>query len=288
MRQSASLTLLSLLLLAPPPSILHIGMLFDNNDRQTASLSSATFVVHAFAEWTKCWTELEEGEIIMNQPVQRQFAADSDADNHENDGNAVRLLALDTNGRIVQPIHNEGKCNATRSPSQDVEEERAAADEKCNSKSNAVTPFTPGQTFHIKLMSASIPNKSDPSHLPPNTQYLAQTTEGGKFLGRSSMCDGSRAVGRKREEVVRIHLTGEQDVVKVWAGYASEKAAVILAPELVFRLDRSGGGDGRGGNAGGGASAPNPLPAPAPAPAPAPTPSVPSQPLTAPVMPPDL
>ena len=32
------------------------------------------WTAHAFAEWTKCWTELEEGEIIMNQKVRRQDA----------------------------------------------------------------------------------------------------------------------------------------------------------------------------------------------------------------------
>lgn len=100
------------------------------------------------------------------------------------------------------------------------------------------------------------------------------------------MCDGTRAVGRKREDVVRIQLTGEQDVVKVWAGFASEKAAVILTPELVFRLDPNVGGNGRGGNAGGGAPAPSPSPAPAKAPAPTPS-VVPSLPVRASVMSPD-
>ena len=95
------------------------------------------------------------------------------------------------------------------------------------------------------------------------------------------MCDGTRAVGRKREDIVRIQLTGEQDMVKIWAGYASEKAAVILTPELVFRLDPSDSGGSRGGKAGGGVPARNPAPAPAPAssvptspsPSPAPSPS---------------
>ena len=261
MRQS--LALLLMLLLAPLPS-----------------LQSSAFVVHAFAEWTKCWTELEEGEIIMNQPVQRPKGPNADAsdnDDTNDDGGMVRLVALDANGRTAKPIHTEGNCDAATDE---------ADDDTCQSKSNAAIPFAPGQTFHIKMRN-SVTNEGGQPHPPPNTQYLAQTSEGGKFLGRSSLCDGTRAVGRRRDDVVRIQLTGEQDVVKVWAGYASEKAAVILTPELVFRLDPSDSGD-REGNAGAGAPARNPAPAPAPAPAPSPTPSVPSQLATAPVMPPDL
>ena len=86
---------------------------------------------------------------------------------------------------------------------------------------------------------------------------------------------------------MRIQLTGEQDVVKIWAGYASEKAAVLLTPELVFRLDPSGGGD-REGNPGAGVPARNPAPALAPATAPSLTTSVSNEPKAAPVMPPDL
>ena len=211
----------------------------------------------------------------MNQPVQRPKVANADAsdnDDTNDDGGMVRLVALDPNGRKVKPKNTDGNCDAATN----------GADETCQSKSNATIPFTPGQTFHIKMM-PSVNNESGESYPPPNTQYLAQTSEGGQFLGRASMCDGTRAVGRKRDDVVRLQLTGEQDVVQVWAGYASEKAAVILTPELVFRLDPSSSGGVREGKAGDGApAAPSPSPAPAPAPTPTSAPTVPATPVAEP------
>ena len=227
----------------------------------------------------------------MNQPVQRPKLPNADTNDDDNgDGGVVRLVALDTNGRTVEPTPVEGGCDATKSngasqsPSQD-DEAAAADDETCQSQLNAAILFSPGQTFHVKMM-ASATNESGQSYLPPNTQYLTQTTEGGKFLGRSSMCDGTRAVARKRDDTVRMQLTGEQDVVRVWAGYASEKAAVILTPELVFRLDPSG--VGRGNSRSGAPGAASPSPAPASVPSPTSAPSVPTIPVAAPVEAPEL
>ena len=103
------------------------------------------------------------------------------------------------------------------------------------------------------------------------------------------MCDGTRAVGKKRDDVVRIMMAGGDDNednaekmgVRVWAGYASEKAAVLLTPELVFRrydthsssTDLDGASDRIRVS-----SSPNPSPHPAPAPAPAPSISKPAKP----------
>lgn len=276
------------------------------------------WTAHAFAEWTKCWTELEEGEIIMNQRVRRQVVSGGggsgdDECSSSGGGVMVRLIAMDTNGRPVQPrrIRREDVPAKEISPNDHV-----ANDEEVESKGfdgyEEVMPFISGQTFHLKLEYASPSNddacSTDPNDiaptLPANTQYLAQSTDGGKFLGRAAMCDGARAVGKKRDDIIRIQLTGgdgeedeETGVVRLWAGYASEKAAVVLTPELVFRRDMSSSSSSSSANDGASGriykSSPNrsPHPAPAPAPAPAPSPSLskPAQ-LAAPekLTPPDL
>jgi hypothetical protein len=195
--------------------------------------------VHAFAEWTKCHTELEEGEIIMNHPIQKQHVNA----NGDYVDKALRLAVLDADGREVSAV------------------EEAAG----NGGGAGVVPYRPGQTFHLKLVSAA-PTSSDgqdqdddndnnsnaaaspnsaPS--PPQryhpTQYLAETTPGGRFLGagNSVQCAGRRAVGKSKNDVARIALEGgEEEEVRVWAGYASGKVAVVLTPEVVFRLDESG------------------------------------------------
>ena len=285
MRRRSLALLLSTLLLAPQP-----------------------WTARAFAEWTKCWTELEEGEIVMNQKVRRQDAvvpgggggggSDSEGDgscSSGSDGALVRLIVMDTNGRPVQPrrIRKEGV------PAQDdAQNENAANNQQYKANrfggDENVIPFVPGQTFHLKLESTiatspnddactSSSNANNIAHLPANTQYLAQITDGGKFLGRAAMCDGTRAVGKKRDDVVRIMMAGGDDnednaetdaVVRVWAGYASEKAAVLLTPELVFRRydtrSNSINSDGASGRIPVRvSSSPNPSPHQAPAPVPA-------------------
>jgi len=213
--------------------------------------------VRAFAEWTKCHTELEEGEIIMNHPIQKQHVNE----NGDYVDKALRLAVLDADGREVSAV------------------EEAAGN---GGGAAGVVPYRPGQTFHLKLISAA-PTSSDgqddgggggnhaaaspnsaPS--PPQryhpTQYLAETTPGGRFLGagNSVQCAGRRAVGKSKNDVARIVLEGgEEEEVRVWAGYASGKVAVVLTPEVVFRLDESAGAKAN------------------PAPAPAPAPSVPTQ-----------
>lgn len=256
----------------------------------TLLLAPRPWSARAFAEWTQCWTELGEGEIVMNQEVRRQDAA------------VVRLIAMDTNGRPVQPT----RMRKEDAPAQDdSQNDNKGPDDRVDEANRldgveVVIPFTPGQTFHLKLEYASPPNDDACTSsinsndiapaLPANTQYLAQTTAGARFLGRAAMCEGMRAVGRNRDDIIRIQLTAgdsnddneETDaVVRVWAGYASEKAAVLLTPELVFRrydtrsssTDLDGASDRIRVS-----SSPNPSPHPSPAPAPAPSISKPAKP----------
>ena len=265
------------------------------------------WTAHAFAEWTKCWTELEEGEIIMNQRVRRQVVSGGggsgdDECSSSGGGVMVRLIAMDTNGRPVQPrrIRREDVPAKEISPNDHV-----ANDEEVESKGfdgyEEVMPFISGQTFHLKLEYASPSNddacSTDPNDiaptLPANTQYLAQSTDGGKFLGRAAMCDGARAVGKNRDDIIRIQLTGgdgeedeETGVVRLWAGYASEKAAVVLTPELVFRRDDASSRSTETASERIYKSSPNRSPHPAPAPAPTPTPAQSAAPVHLP--PPDL
>mmetsp|Transcript_5645 Transcript_5645/g.13545 ORF Transcript_5645/g.13545 Transcript_5645/m.13545 type:complete len:211 (-) Transcript_5645:301-933(-) len=185
----------------------------------TLLLAPQPWTARAFAEWTKCWTELEEGEILMNQKVRRQDAvvvpgggSDSEDDgacSGGSDGALVRLVVMDTNGRPVQP-----KRMRKDMPAEDISQNENAANTQ-QYKANIfggdeeVIPFVPGQTFHLKLESTittspnddactSSSNANNIAHLPVNTQYMAQITDGGKFLGRAAMCDGTRAVGKKR------------------------------------------------------------------------------------------
>ena len=219
-------------------------------------LAAAVQPVEGFAEWTKCWTDLEEGEIIMNHPIQRRPAQypNSDGSSGEDEYNeqrkrtekpTIRLIAMDgSTGKIVSPTSDDDDGNEY-----EVE-------------------YEPGDVFRIQIY----PNTNDVTYIeyddyyysddeenkqeedddargyelpvvPANMQWVAETTAGGTFTtisggggnGGSSTCDGTRAVGRNRDSVVRLHLSGEESVVRVWAGYADDRVAVILTPELVFR-----------------------------------------------------
>lgn len=87
--------------------------------------------------------------------------------------------------------------------------------------------FSENDTIKLRLM---IP----PALEYDDVQYVMETTKGGVF-SPATMCDGKRAFARQHDEPVTLELSGEQEAVQVWAGWAMGHEAVRLTEKVILR-----------------------------------------------------
>lgn len=193
-------------------------------------------LVDGFAAWlvskaSGCWTDLEVSDVIMN-------ANPKPPSESSHPGVAVKAYEAES-GREVET--QSGIISVSR----DVGKEKE-----------------PWQ-YVLKL------------HIPPESrgaladvQFVMCTSDGetSKFVGANSGCGGSRAHGRGKDKEglpFRIEHDAfnekygedgrrlEPNPVQVWAGWATDHAAVQLTEKLTFRLNGiENNGDGDQGNSG--------------------------------------
>lgn len=72
-----------------------------------------------------------------------------------------------------------------------------------------------------------------------DVQYVMETTEGGVF-NPAAMCEGSRSHASSRKHVLVLDISGEQDSVELWAGWAMGHSAVSLTPRIVLQKEGRG------------------------------------------------
>ena len=71
-------------------------------------------------------------------------------------------------------------------------------------------------------------------------QYVMETTEGGLFSS-GVMCNGTRAYARGYEDAVTLEISGKEESVQIWAGWATSHEAVRLTEKVT--LKRKGSDD---------------------------------------------
>lgn len=86
--------------------------------------------------------------------------------------------------------------------------------------------YSDNETIKLRLM---VP----PELKNENVQYVMETTEGGVF-SPDTMCDGKRAFARQYNDPVTLELSGEQNAVQIWAGWATGHEAVRLTEKVTL------------------------------------------------------
>ena len=93
--------------------------------------------------------------------------------------------------------------------------------------SKLVYPANQPSVIHARL---KVPKELEQE----DVQYVMETT-GGTF--NSGMCDGVRGHAIRHDEKVVLELTGKEDQVELWAGWATGHGAVSLTPRTKLRKD---------------------------------------------------
>jgi len=68
-----------------------------------------------------------------------------------------------------------------------------------------------------------------------DVQYVMETTNGGTF--NPGLCDGVRGHGSRHNEEVGLELSGKEDQVELWAGWATGHGQVSLTPRTKLRKE---------------------------------------------------
>jgi hypothetical protein len=147
--------------------------------------------VSSFASWLKCYVDLDETEVVMNNQILLPEEA---------------LYA----GVEIEVKFPESETWTT---------------------TGLQYPAKQPSTIQARLKVPKELEKSD-------VQYVMETTVGGVF-NPAAMCEGSRSHASSRKHVLVLDLSGEEDSVELWAGWATGHSAVSLTPRTV--LQREGG-----------------------------------------------
>jgi hypothetical protein len=163
--------------------------------------------VSSFAAWLKCYVDLDDTEVVMNHqillPEQALHSVEIE----------VKLLASDS-----------GSGSGSGSDESESESDWSTA--------GLTYPASRPSTVQARL------------RIPPelerrDIQYVMETTEGGVFHP-AAMCEGSRSHASSRKHVLVLEVSGEEESVELWAGWATGHEAVTMTPRIV--LHRAGGG----------------------------------------------
>jgi hypothetical protein len=146
--------------------------------------------VSSFASWLKCYVDLDETEVVMNNQI---------------------LLPEEA---LYAGVEIEVKF-----PESDTW-----------TTIGLQYPANQPSTIQARL---KIPNELDYK----DVQYVMETTVGGVF-NPAAMCEGSRSHASSRKHVLVLDISGEEESVELWAGWATGHSAVSLTPRTVLHRER--------------------------------------------------
>jgi hypothetical protein len=149
--------------------------------------------VSSFASWLKCYVDLDETEVVMNNQI---------------------LLP-------EQALHLV-----------EIEVKFLEGDESEWTTASLTYPDNRPSTVQARLR---IPEELEYK----DVQYVMETTEGGVF-NPAAMCEGSRSHASSRKHVLVLDLSGEQESVELWAGWATGHEAVTMTPRIVLQREGAG------------------------------------------------
>jgi hypothetical protein len=171
-------------------------------------LPNHTHVVSSFASWLECYVDLDETEVVMNSHIRLPEEAPLGAGGGGGGGGVVR-----------------------------VEVKFAESDDTEWTTAGLHYPANQPSTVQARL---NIPQELDYINANTDVQYVMETTVGAVF-NPAAMCEGSRShASSRQQQVLVLDITGEQDSVELWAGWATGHSVVSLTPRTV--LHRAGNG----------------------------------------------
>jgi hypothetical protein len=152
--------------------------------------------VSSYASWLKCYVDLDETEVVMNNQIRLPEEA--------------LLSGVEIQVKFLESDESEWTTKGLAYP--------------------ANRP----STVQARLLIPPELERTD-------VQYVMETTVGGVFQP-ATMCEGSRShatANSRTQTVLVLDISGEQDSVELWAGWATGHEAVSLTPRIV--LQREGG-----------------------------------------------
>ena len=153
---------------------------------------------NAYANWLKCYVDLDDTEIIMNQQV-------------ANPEDAPHTVGL----QIASTENAEHFQESIRYP--------ADTPSTWKVKINP-PPALQGGTMQYVVEVLPIFN---------DVTTTDEEVEDAMFT-YPKMCDGRRSFGRNYDEAVTLTLNGKADSVEVWAGWATGFGLVSLTPKMIL------------------------------------------------------
>jgi hypothetical protein len=154
--------------------------------------------VLGYANWLKCYVDLEDTEVVMNKKIK----------SHENADHIVELQIQ----RVDRP-DGDWETSGVYYPAN-----------KVSSYEIKVKPPLPlkGANMQFVVEYEAIFNKG------------GKTDDAAATFTLPKMCDGRRSFSRNYNEVVKLEISGMPDSVEVWGAWAIGFGQVSLTPRLVL------------------------------------------------------
>jgi hypothetical protein len=156
-------------------------------------------MVHGYANWLKCYVDLDDTEVVMNKKIK----------SHENADHIVELQIQ----RVDKP--GDWETSMVHFPAN-----------KVSSYEIKVKPPLPltGTNMQFVVEYEAIFNKGGKSD---NNDAAATFTF-------PKMCKGKRSFARNYNEAVQLEINGTPDSVEIWGAWAIGFGQVSLTPRLIL------------------------------------------------------
>lgn len=158
-------------------------------------LCAAAPTANAYANWLKCYVDLDDTEVIMNQQIKNYEDADHVVDlQMQRDSGSKDWITSD----VSYPADTTSKWKVKILP----------------------PPELQGRNIQFVIETESTFNDGSKG-------------EGAKFV-YPKMCEGRRSFARNYKEAVELEIDGKADSIELWAAWATGFGQVSLTPRLVL------------------------------------------------------
>jgi len=167
--------------------------------------------VEGYANWLKCYVDLDDTEIVMNKKMLTHEDAEHVVD--------LQVKRVSNNDDSQKESNNQNWQTA-----------------------NVVYPAQTKSTWKVKV-------KPPPELEGQNMQFVVEAeaiyNSGSSSTDKSAimftfpkMCEGRRSFGRNYNEAVTIEIDGTPDSVELWGAWAIGYGQVSLTPRFVMMLGK--------------------------------------------------